>query len=46
MLTKGQEYTDQGQHHYEAQQRQRPIAALKRRAADLGFSIAPCAAAV
>ena len=45
MLTRGQEYTDQGQDYYEEQQRERSIAALKRRAADLGFSIAPRAAA-
>ena len=32
---------DQGQHRYEEQQRQRSIAALKRRAAALGFDINP-----
>ena len=41
MLTRGQDYVDQGQQQYEEQQRERSIAALKRRAADLGFSIAP-----
>lgn len=45
MLTRGENYVDQGQQHYEEQQRERSIAALKRRAADLGFSIAPRAAA-
>ena len=45
MLTRGEDYVDQGQQHYEAQQRQRSIAALKRRAADLGFAITPAAAA-
>lgn len=41
MLTRGQAYVDQGQQHYEQQQRQRSIAALKRRAASLGFQISP-----
>lgn len=41
MLTRGQAYVDQGQQHYEQQQRQRSIAALKRRAAALGFDISP-----
>ena len=44
MLTRGEDYVDQGQQHYEEQQRQRSIAALKRRAADLGFSIMPTTA--
>ena len=42
-LTRGEDYVDQGQQHYEDQQRQRSIAALKRRAANLGFTIAPVA---
>ena len=41
MLTRGEDYVDQGQKRYEEQQRQRSIAALKRRAADLGFLITP-----
>ena len=41
MLTRGQEYVDKGQQHYEAQQRQRSIASFKRRTADLGFEISP-----
>ena len=41
MLTRGEAYVDQGQQHYEQQQRQRSIAALKRRAAALGFDITP-----
>jgi transposase len=41
MLTCGEAYVDQGQQHYEEQQRQRSIAALKRRAAALGFNITP-----
>ena len=39
MLTRGEAYVDQGQQRYEDQQRQRSIAALKRRAAALGFQI-------
>ena len=43
MLTRGEDFVDQGQQHYEEQQRQRPIAALKRRAAALGFAVTPTA---
>jgi hypothetical protein len=39
MLTRGQAYVDEGQQSYEEQQRQRSVAALKRRAAALGFQI-------
>jgi transposase len=41
MLTRGEAFVDQGQQQYEEQQRQRSIAALKRRAAALGFQINP-----
>jgi hypothetical protein len=41
MLTRGEEYVDQGRERYEELQRQRSIAALKRRAAALGFQVAP-----
>ncbi len=41
MLTRGEAFVDQGQQRYEEQQRQRSIAALKRRAAALGFQINP-----
>jgi transposase len=41
MLTRGEDYVDQGQQHYEEQQRQRSVAALKRRAAALGFLVTP-----
>jgi transposase len=41
MLTSGEAFVDQGQQRYEEQQRQRSIAALKRRAASLGFQINP-----
>jgi transposase len=41
MLTRGEAYVDEGQQRYEEQQRQRSVAALKRRAAALGFQINP-----
>ena len=41
MITRGEDFVDQGQQRYEEQQRQRSIAALKRRAADLGFQLSP-----
>jgi transposase len=41
MLTRGEDFVDQGQQHYEEQQRQRSVAALKRRAAALGFLVTP-----
>jgi len=41
MLTRGEDFVDQGQQRYEDQQRQRSVAALKRRAAALGFALAP-----
>ena len=41
MLTRGEVFVGQGQQRYEEQQRQRSIAALKRRAAALGFKINP-----
>jgi transposase len=41
MLTRGEAFVDQGQQHYEEQQRQRSIAALRRRASALGFQITP-----
>jgi transposase len=44
MLTRGEAFVDQGQQRYEEQQRQRSIAALKRRAAALGFEINPTSA--
>lgn len=43
MLTRGEAFVDQGQQHYEQQQRERSVAALKRRAASLGFSLTPAA---
>ena len=44
MLTRGDAFVDKGQQHYEEQQRQRSVAALKRRAAALGFVITSTAA--
>jgi transposase len=41
MLTRGEAFVDKGQQHYEEQQRQRSVAALKRRAAALGFEVNP-----
>jgi transposase len=45
MLTRGEAFVDQGQQRYEEQQRARSIAALKRRAAALGFQLNPTTAA-
>jgi transposase len=44
MLTRGEDFVDQGQQRYEEEQRLRSVAALKRRATALGFVIAPTAA--
>ena len=44
MLTRGEAFVDEGQQRYEAQQHQRSVAALKRRAAALGFAVMPNAA--
>lgn len=41
MLTRGEAFVDAGQQRYETQQRQRSVAALHRRAAALGFTLAP-----
>ena len=41
MLTGSEDFADKGQQHDEEQQRQRSVAALKRRAAALGFEINP-----
>ena len=43
MLTRGEEFVDQGQQRYEEQQLARSVAALKRRATTLGFVITPVA---
>jgi transposase len=41
MLSRGEDFIDQGQQRYEQQQHQRSVAALKRRATALGFQITP-----
>ena len=41
MLTRGEAFVDEGQQRYEEQQRERSVAALKRRAAALGFQLNP-----
>ena len=41
MLTRGEEFVDQGQQRYEEQQLARSVAALKRRANVLGFQVTP-----
>ena len=43
MLTKGQEYTDQGQDYYEERYRERVLRALSQRAAKLGMQMIPIA---
>ena len=40
MLTKGEEYTDQGQDYYEERYRERALRALSQRAAKLGMHTA------
>ena len=42
MLTKGEEYTDQGQEHYEERYRQRVLWHLNQRAAKMGLKLVPC----
>ena len=41
MLTKGEEYTDQGQDYYEQRYRERVLRALSQRAAKLGMKMVP-----
>jgi transposase len=41
MLTKGEEYTDQGQDNYEERYRERVLRALSQRAAKLGMQMVP-----
>ena len=41
MLTKGQEYTDQGQDYYKERYRQRVLHNLNRRAQQLGMTLVP-----
>lgn len=41
MLTRGEEYTDQGQDYYEERYRERVLRALSQRAAKLGMQVVP-----
>lgn len=41
LLTKGEEYVDQGQDHYEERYRQRVVKSLTKRAEQLGFQLVP-----
>jgi transposase len=43
MLTKGEEYTDQGQQYYEEKYRDRVVRQLLKRARDLGMELVPAA---
>ncbi|MCL4222808.1 MAG: IS110 family transposase [Phycisphaerales bacterium] len=44
MLTKGEEYTDQGQQYYEERYRERAVRLLQRRANKLGMLVVPATA--
>ena len=44
MLTKGQEYVDQGQQYYEERYRERAVRQLQRRANKLGLLLVPATA--
>ncbi|MDD5410651.1 MAG: hypothetical protein PHF31_04435 [Methylobacter sp.] len=46
MLTKGEEYMDQGQEYYEEKYRQRVIKNLTKRAEQIGFQLIPMAESV
>ena len=46
MLTKGEEYTDQGHAYYEERYRQRVLHKLSRRAQQVGMTLVPSAPAV
>jgi transposase len=41
LLTKGEEYVDQGQAYYEERYRQRVVKTLTKRAEQLGFQLVP-----
>ena len=45
MLTKGEEYTDQGQDYYEERYRERVLRALSQRAAKIGMQMVPIGSA-
>ena len=46
MLTKGEEYTDQGQDHYEKRYREQVMKPLSQRAAKLGMRMVPLEQAI
>jgi transposase len=46
MLTKGEDYVDQGQTYYEEKYRLRVIKNLTKRAGELGFQLTPAPEAV
>jgi hypothetical protein len=43
MLTRGQEYVDQGRQHYEERYRERVVRGLAKKAAELGMQLTPAA---
>jgi transposase len=45
MITKGEEYVDQGQLYYEERYRERVVRSLAKKATELGMQLVPCAAA-
>ena len=45
LVTKGEEYVDQGQAQYEERYRQRVVKSLTKRAEQLGFQLVPVPAA-
>ncbi len=44
LLTRGQEYVDQGQQYYEERYRERVVRGLAKKAADLGMQLIPAVA--
>jgi hypothetical protein len=45
MLTRGEEYTDQGQQYFEERYRERVVRQLTKKARELGLDIVPAAPA-
>ncbi len=43
MLTRGEEYVDQGQQYYEERYRKRVVGGLAKKAAELGMQLTPAA---
>ncbi len=42
MLTRGEEYVEQGQAYYEERHRERVVRSLNKRAFELGMELVPC----